>query len=312
MRRIAFINQKGGVGKTTTAVNVAAGLGRLGQRVLLIDLDPQGHASLHVGVEVTDGEPTIYDVLMGQADAGDSIRYVAENLGVLPASIDLVAAELELATQADRERALQRGLASVIDGFDTLVIDCPPSLGLLTLNALAAVREVIIPLQPHFFALQGLGKLLETVTAVRGALNPQLRVSGVLLCMYDRGTKLAQEVSQDVATFLAAASPDDAWHGAALFDSPVRRNIKLAECPSFGQTIFDYAPDSNGAEDYAALAGQIAALDGEAGDYDGSQLLAEASADAIDIADLDAPPINESAPLDAQRAERSAQRASQH
>jgi chromosome partitioning protein len=259
MRSIAFINQKGGVGKTTTTVNVAAGLARGGARVLLLDLDPQAHASLHLGIEVGAGQTSIYDVLIRSASLYETIRRADERLDVIPAHVDLVAAELELADHPRRQTVLREALGAPVEHYDYLLVDCAPSLGLLSVNALAAVGEVIIPLQPHFLALQGLGKLLETVSLVRAGLRPGLRVCGVALCMFERGTRLAQEVRSDVEQFLAQAPPDAPWHGARVFDTCIRRNIKLAECPSFGRTIFTYAPDSHGADDYAALAAEIAA-----------------------------------------------------
>ena len=257
MRRIAMINQKGGVGKTTTAVNAAAGLAQRGSRVLLIDLDPQSHATLHLNIQLEAGKPSAYDVLVNGTAPTAALCDVRENLAVLPAHLDLVGAEVELAARSERELVLRQALQSFDHRFDILIIDCPPSLGLLTVNALAAVEEVVIPLQPHFLALQGLGMLLETVTLVRGVLNPALRIAGIVLCMYERGTRLAQEVAADVRAFIARAVPDDAWHGARIFEATIRRNIKLAECPSFGQTIFDYAPASHGAEDYIALVEEL-------------------------------------------------------
>lgn len=259
MRRIAMINQKGGVGKTTTAVNVAAGLARQGLRVLLLDLDPQSHATMHVGVEPGPDKPSIYDVLISGSSVAESLCDVSENLTVIPSHIDLVGAEVELAGRAERELILRAALQPLRERFDILIMDCPPSLGVLTVNALAAVEEIIIPLQPHFLALQGLGMLLETVTLVRGVLNPPLRIAGIVLCLYDRGTRLAQEVATDVRQFIASASPEDAWHGARVFETTIRRNVKLAECPSFGRTIFDYAPSSHGAEDYATLVREMLA-----------------------------------------------------
>lgn len=257
MRSIAFINQKGGVGKTTSAVNVAAALAREGRRVLLVDLDPQAHASQHLGVELDRDEPSVYDVLVRGTRIADVAREVDERLTLVPSHIDLVASDVELSDQANREEILARALAPHHDQFDILVIDCAPSLGVLTMNALAAVEEVIIPLQPHFFALQGLGKLFETVTLVREVVNPRLRISGVLLCMYDKGTRLAHEVDSDIRSFVDSADAEAAWHGACVFESRIRRNIKLAECPSFGKSIFDYAPASHGAEDYAAAAREV-------------------------------------------------------
>lgn len=259
MRSIAVINQKGGVGKTTSSVNLAAALVRAGRRVLLIDLDPQGHATLHVGVEVGPDDKTIYDVLTRGAALAEAARYVDDKLAVVPSSIDLAAAELELAETQDRELTLARKLDAYREHYDVLIIDSPPSLGLLSVNALAAAREVIIPLQPHFLALQGLGRLLETVTLVRDSVQPGLRVTGVVLCMCESGTRLAQEVCSDVEAFLSQADPAVPWFGARVFSTRIRRNIKLAECPSFGKTIFEYAPSSHGAEDYRALAEEIEA-----------------------------------------------------
>ncbi|MCK4340553.1 MAG: ParA family protein [Phycisphaerae bacterium] len=262
MRSIAIINQKGGVGKTTTAVNVAAILARGGQHVLLLDLDPQAHATIHLGIELGDDDLSIYDVMVRNTPLAEVARGAAEKLVVIPSHVDLVGAEIELAGRAGRETILERVLQPYQQGFDFCFIDCAPSLGLLTINSLAAVREVIIPLQPHFLALQGLGRLLDTITLVRQALNPELRISGIVLCMFEKGTRLAQEVRDDVTRFVAGARPEEAWYGARVFSTTIRRNIKLAECPSFGRTIFDYAPSSHGAEDYRALAGEILATAG--------------------------------------------------
>jgi chromosome partitioning protein len=260
MRSIAIINQKGGVGKTTTAVNLSAALARGGRRVVLVDLDPQAHSTLHLGVELQPSQPSLYDVLTGDASILEIVRNASHGLTIIPSHVDLVAAERVLTDRPGREQLLRTALASLSEHYDDLIIDCAPSLGILTINALAAVQEIVIPLQPHFLALQGLGQLLQTVAAVRAELNPALRVAGVTLCMYEKGTRLAAEVVQDVNRFLAAASPDDPWFGARVFDACIRRNIKLAECPSFGQTIFDYAPGSHGAEDYAALARELLTL----------------------------------------------------
>ena len=257
MRSIAILNQKGGVGKTTTAVNLSAALAHAGNPVLLVDLDPQSHASLHLGIELDD-EPSVYDIMVRGVPVGDAACGVADNLVVIPANIDLVGAEIELAGYEQRETVLARAIQPYQAGFDYCIIDCAPSLGLLTVNALATVHEIIIPLQPHFLALQGLGRLLETIALVRQSLNPNLRVSGIVLCMYERATRLAQEVRDDVLRFLENADPEAPWYGARVFSTAIRRNIKLAECPSFGQTVFTYAPDSNGACDYAALAREVA------------------------------------------------------
>ncbi len=258
MRSIAIINQKGGVGKTTTAVNLSAALAECGHRVRLIDLDPQAHATLHLGVVADDGEPTVYDVLLGEADVEETCLASRPNLEVLPSHLDLAAAEMELAGEVGRELILKDRLQQSANPVDYLIIDCPPSLGVLTLNALCAVEEVFLPLQPHFLALHGLSKLLGTMDIVAQRLNTSLRLSGIVLCMYDSGTRLAAEVSRDVSRFLDANNdPAAPWSQAKLFRSRIRRNIRLAEAPSFGQTIFEYAAGSHGAEDYRQLAGEV-------------------------------------------------------
>ena len=261
MRKIAVINQKGGVGKTTTAVNLSAALAEAGKRVCVMDLDPQAHASLHLGVSVVDQEINIYDVLCGDAMIADARRWVSPNLAVVPSNLDLAAAELELAGEVGREVILRDKLELDDEQFDYLILDCPPSLGVLTLNALTSVDEVFLPLQPHFLALHGLSKLLRTIEIVAKRLNPGLRLSGVVLCMYESSTRLAAEVTRDVEDFLLAQSAGSTvWAGARFFESKIRRNIRLAEAPSFGQSIIDYAPTSNGAEDYRQLAQEFLAI----------------------------------------------------
>jgi chromosome partitioning protein len=261
MRSIAVMNQKGGVGKTTTAVNLSAALAQSGQRVLVIDLDPQAHASLHLGVTVNDGQASMYDVLTGDGQFRDVRQQVGENLFLAPAHLDLAAAEMELAGEVGREVILRDKLASDDAKFDYLVIDCPPSLGVLTINALTMAREVFLPLQPHFLALHGLSKLLRTIEMVSQRLNPQLRLTGVLLCMYDANTRLANEVSEDVnAYFDKERRPGCIWSDARAFSTRIRRNIRLAEAPSFGQSILTYAPTSNGAEDYRHLCEEVLAM----------------------------------------------------
>jgi chromosome partitioning protein len=257
MRKIAVMNQKGGVGKTTTAVNLSAALARSGSRVCLVDLDPQAHASLHFP---HDQQPaaTIYEVLSGKASLGDACRQVSENLTLVPSSLDLAAAEVELAGVAGREVILREKLRETPPQAEFLVVDCPPSLGILTLNALAAADEVLIPLQPHFLALHGLSRLLETVELVAASINDRLALCGVVLCMYDPSTRLAVEVSNDVEEFFRnSQGRPGPWSGARVFQTRIRRNIHRAEAPSFGQSIFQYAPHSNGAEDYASLAAEI-------------------------------------------------------
>ncbi len=282
-RVIALMNQKGGVGKTTTTVNLAAAIAEAGKRVLVIDLDPQAHATLHLGVDPagagnaeTDAgaeaaaSPSIYDLLLNPAlDAASALRPARDNLHVLAAETDLAALETELSDlePADRVGRLRRVLGTLADRFDIVLIDCPPSLGVLTLNGLAAADEVVIPMQAHFLALQGVGKLLETVGMVRSGLNPALRVSAVVVCMFDAQTTHSREVVDDLRSFLAQ-TPEDAdlagaWQGAVVLDPPIRRNIKLAECPSFGKTILDYAPWCPGALDYRAVAQALLDLAGD-------------------------------------------------
>ncbi len=306
MRKIAVINRKGGVGKTTTTVNLAAALALAGKRVCVLDLDPQAHASTHLGVELDGTTPSMYDVLVAGKPLADVRRDVGDNLSLVPADINLAAAEVELAGIVGREVILREALASeevnptphppprcgegehargtpgvseninesrssfspprtgegsgvgLSSPADFLLMDCGPSLGVLTLNALAAADEVFIPLQPHFLALHGLSKLLETTALVARRINPKLVVSGVVVCLYDAATKLAQEVVADLTAFLdksrGASVP---WANARVFGTRVRRNIKLAECPSFGKSVFGYAPKSSGAADYAALAMEV-------------------------------------------------------
>ncbi len=263
MRSIAILNQKGGVGKTTTAVNLSAALAASGQRVCLVDLDPQAHATLHLGLTPGESEFSMYDVLTGDTTLAQARHQVAENLWVVGSHIDLAAAEVELVGVVGREIILRDKLAEDAAAFesqpfDYLLIDCPPSLGILTLNALAAVDEVFLPLQPHFLALHGLSKLLQTIELVAKRINDRLRLTGVVLCLYESGTRLAAEVGHDVEQFFEAkANPHPAWADARTFQTRIRRNIRLAEAPSFGQSIFQYAADSNGAEDYQRLAEEV-------------------------------------------------------
>jgi chromosome partitioning protein len=261
MRRIAVINQKGGVGKTTTAVNLAAALARQGERCCVLDLDPQAHATTHFGIEPDGDRPSVYDVLVRNRPLADVRRDVGERLGLIPSDINLAAAEVELAGVVGREVILREAIAQDVEAFDYMLMDCAPSLGVLTINALAAADDVLIPLQPHFFALHGLSKLLETTALVARRINPGLRVSGVVVCLYDGGTRLAHEVVRDLCGFLEASrSANVPWANAIVFPTRVRRNVKLAECPSFGKTIFEYAPKCSGAEDYAALAREVSGV----------------------------------------------------
>ena len=255
MRTIAVLNQKGGVGKTTTAVNTAATLAAAGSKVVVIDLDPQAHMTIHLGLEPQAIEAGSYKVLSQSAGFEEQIMLVRPNLWLLPANINLVGAESELVSVVGREIILREALESSQDKFDYCFIDCAPSLGLLTLNALAAAREVLIPLQPHFLALQGLGRLLQTVDLVNKRINPNLKVKGILLCMFDSRASLPNEVKADIEQFLDnARGTDSAWAQARIIPTCIRRNIKLAEAPSYGKTIFEYEPNCNGAEDYAQVA----------------------------------------------------------
>ena len=258
MRRIAVLNQKGGVGKTTTTVNLAAALARAGHRACVLDLDPQAHATTHLGIEPDGSLPSIYDVLVSNKPIVDVRREIEANLSLVPSDINLAAAEVELAGVVGREVILREALAADSQAFDYLVMDCGPSLGVLTLNALAAADEVFIPLQPHFFALHGLSKLLETTSLVCKRINPKLKVTGVVICLYDSATKLAHEVVGDLKSFLdKSRGLNVPWADAKVFDTRIRRNIKLAECPSFGKSIFGFAPNCPGAIDYAALANEV-------------------------------------------------------
>ncbi len=267
MRRIAIINQKGGVGKTTTTVNVGMALARAGHRVLMIDLDPQAHLSLHLGADPAEVGEGTYELLTGSTSIAKCRRKAGNNLWLVASSIDLAGAEVELVSVVGREVLLRdlldqhvgAGVPGRTPPYDFVLMDCPPSLSVLTLNGLCAAREVIIPLQPHYLALQGLGKLLETVSLVGKRINPGLKVAGVGICMYEAGTRLAAEVVQDVRSFFEKARGSDVpWADARVFETAIRRNIKLAEAPSYGQSIFDYAADSNGARDYERMAAEIA------------------------------------------------------
>ncbi|GIW86842.1 MAG: chromosome partitioning protein ParA [Isosphaeraceae bacterium] len=258
MRRIAILNQKGGVGKTTTTVNLAAALAKDGHRTLVLDLDPQAHATLHLGLLPGRSGPSLYEVLTQGLPLPKCRHQVGPNLEICGSHIDLAAAEVELIGTVGREMILRDQLDADPDRYDYVLMDCPPSLGILTLNALCAAREVLIPLQAHFLALHGLSKLLETIQVVSKRVNRDLKVAGVVLCLYESGTKLGNEVVEDLqAYFSAKRNPQAPWAQARLFQTRIRRNIRLAECPSFGQSIFQYAPTSRGAEDYASLAAEI-------------------------------------------------------
>jgi len=255
MRRIALLNQKGGVGKTTTAVNLGAALARRGQRVLLVDLDPQANLSTHLGLRVEDSAATSYGVLCANTKIADGIVPTSTpGLMVLPTNLDLSGAELELASALGRE-ALLRDALELFEReqegapYDFAIFDCPPSLGLLSVNGLVAAHEVFIAVQTEFFALQGMTKLVEIVQLIQRRMNPKLQITGIVPCLYDSRLRLAREVLAELRRYFP--------HQA--FARPIQSNVKLAEAPSYGQTIFEYAPESSGARDYAALADEVLA-----------------------------------------------------
>jgi len=256
-RIISLLNQKGGVGKTTTTVNLAAALAAAGNKVLVIDLDPQTHLGLHFGVD--DASASVYDLLMDESvTVQDAIVSARPNIDIVTSEVDLAAAESELASKTDRHDLLSRKLTSIADKYDYILIDCPPSLGLLTINALAASKELIVPMQTHFLALQGVSRLFETVQMLVGGLNPDLQVTGIVLCMHEGHTNLGREVVADLEDFFEASRTQDVpWKNCDILQPPIRRNVKLAEAPSFGQTIFDYEPECAGAKDYRKLAQSV-------------------------------------------------------
>ena len=273
MRRIAVLNQKGGVGKTTSTVNLGAALAAEGHRTLVLDLDPQAHATLHLGLLPGRSGPSLYEGLTQNLPLEQIRQEVAPNLWVAGSHIDLAAAEVELINTVGREVILRDLLDAESEPWDFVLMDCPPSLGILTLNALCAAREVFIPLQAHFLALHGLSKLLETIQLVSRRVNRELKVGGVVLCLYDSGTRLGGEVIDDLGQYFdGRRHANSPWADAKLFKTRIRRNIRLAECPSFGQSIFQYAPSSRGAEDYASLAAEVlgrspAAIWGDADEF---------------------------------------------
>ncbi len=258
MRIIAFMNQKGGVGKTTTTATLGAALAELGQKVCLIDMDPQAHLTINYGLEPLSDAVSLYHVLVEDRSFLEALQQVGQNIAIVPSSIDLAGAEIELVSIPGREMILKERVQAAEHDFDFILLDCPPSLGLLTVNALAMATEVIIPMQPHFLALQGVGKLLETVSLVGRRMNPVLKVSGIVLTLFDSQTRLSMEVVRDLQSFIEQAQGKNLpWSKARIFNTKIRRNIKLAESPSFGQTVLKYDPTSNGAADYRALAREV-------------------------------------------------------
>ncbi|WP_454941041.1 ParA family protein [Corynebacterium matruchotii] len=252
-RRLAISNQKGGVGKTTTTVNLAAGLARNGLKILVVDLDPQGNASTALGVEHREGTVSSYELLLGACTPEQVIQRSTANgnLFCIPATIDLAAVEIELVSKVRREYRLRDALSPEFikeAGFDYVFVDCPPSLGLLTTNALNAVEEVLIPIQCEYYALEGVNQLLKYITMVQHQLNPQLHISAILLTMFDGRTKLAEEVSADVRNTF----------GALVLRNRIPRSVKVSEAPGFGQTVLDYDPGSRGSMAYMDAAKELA------------------------------------------------------
>ncbi|MEV5374761.1 cobyrinic acid a,c-diamide synthase [Streptosporangium nondiastaticum] len=261
-RVMVVANQKGGVGKTTTTVNLAASLALHGNRVLVIDLDPQGNASTALGIDHHAEVPSIYDVLVDSKKLADVVQPVVdvEGLFCAPATIDLAGAEIELVSLVARESRLDRAIKAYEQPLDYILIDCPPSLGLLTVNALVAGAEVLIPIQCEYYALEGLGQLLRNVELVRGHLNPKLHVSTILLTMYDGRTRLASQVAEEVRTHF----------GHEVLRTSIPRSVRISEAPSYGQTVLTYDPGSSGALSYLEAAREIA-LRGVGVRYDGSR-----------------------------------------
>jgi chromosome partitioning protein len=258
-RVIALLNQKGGVGKTTSTVNLGAAFVRYGQRVLLVDLDPQSNLSLHFGVESGPEQRTIRDLLLDPTcRIEDAVQTARPGLDFIPAVTELALVEGELAQQEGMQTVLRSKLEPVYGNYDVVLLDCPPSLGVLSVNALTVADEVFVPMQAHYLPLRGLEKLLQTVHLISQGLNPTIRVTGILLCMHDGSSSHARAVIGEIESQLAQfRGMDVPWSTATVLDPPVRRNIKLAEAPSFGQTIFDYAPKCPGADDYRRIAEQL-------------------------------------------------------
>lgn len=247
---LAIINQKGGVGKSTTAVNLSAALGAMGKEVLLVDLDPQGNATSGYGIDKRALDGCVYNVLLGETPVEEVIlSCVTEGVDVLPSTISLAGAEVELVNEMARENRLKNALGSLRGRYDYILIDCPPSLGLLTINALVAADKLLVPIQCEFYALEGVTKLLDSMKRVKSILNPSLDIFGIVLTMYDSRTNLANQVVNEVRSFF----------GDAVFETLIPRTVKLSEAPSYGQSILEYAPDNKGALSYNDLAKEVIA-----------------------------------------------------
>ncbi len=248
MKIIAVANQKGGVGKTTTAVNLSACLAKLQKKVLMLDIDPQGNATSGIGIERGQIKQCVYDAIINELPLLEIIKESSvKNLSVAPASIQLAGAEIELVPTMSRELRLKKVLEDLPEVYDYIIVDCPPSLGLLTVNALTAASGVLVPIQCEYYALEGLGQLVNTVELVKKHLNPHLRLEGVAMTMYDSRTNLSQQVVEEVKKYF----------GELVYETIIPRNVRLSEAPSYGQSILDYDPRSKGAEVYLKLAKEV-------------------------------------------------------
>jgi chromosome partitioning protein len=248
-RVIAIVNQKGGVGKSTTAVNLGASLALMGRRVLVVDIDPQGNTTTGVGIDKRSVERDVYNILLHHVPVADvTLPTEVENLAIVPATLNLAGAEVELVSVMQRENRLKSALSSVLREYDDILIDCPPSLGLLTINALTAANEVIIPVQAEYYALEGLSQLVAIVRRIKEGLNPELTIRGVLITMFDGRTKLATEVLEEVHRYF----PD------RVFQTQIPRNIRLSEAPSYGKPAVLFDVKSRGAQAYLSLARELA------------------------------------------------------
>ena len=248
---IAICNQKGGTGKTTTSINLSVYLALEGNKVLLIDADPQGNSTSGLGIEKNAIEKSLYHVLISHVDMAEVIvKTAVENLSLVPSNIDLIGAEVELIGEPDREDRLRSAIENIKDNFDYLIIDCPPSLGIITLNSLVAATSVLIPVQCEYYALEGLGQLTKTINLIKENLNPSLKIEGVLLTMADFRTNLTQEVITETRNFFTDR----------VFDTVIPRSIRLSEAPGFGKSIFQYDKNSIGAQKYNALAREVLGL----------------------------------------------------